>query len=211
MTPRDIAVAHDGTIYILEQFQRDIRKITPDGYITWVFGNNYDGFSDFSMAPGEAYPASHVYFDHNIISIDVRGDGTLLVIGDTGDTVVEVSPSGIARVVAGFDSLRDINTIGNPVMPVQNAYFTYPKDIRFGPGGTPYALFGRRLYRFDSDGNFRAVVGHGELTGPSGNGGPPLRGRLVDSRQLDFGPNGDLYIAEANGHHVRRVGPPLPG
>src|SRR5439155_14867122 len=56
----------------------------------------------------------------------------------------------------------------------------------------------------------RTVAGTGE-PGYSGDGGPATLARLREPFHVSFGPRGELYVAEAANHCIRRVDPTTGG
>lgn len=86
------------------------------------------------------------------------------------------------------------------------ACFSVPTGIAIGPDGT--------IYISDSHNNrIRAMTASGTVTTYAGSGTlgtrdakDPLAARFTYPRGLAFGPDGALYVADAGGNSVRRIG-----
>jgi sugar lactone lactonase YvrE len=78
--------------------------------------------------------------------------------------------------------------------------------MAFGPDGSLYiADFNNyRIRRVGTDGIINTVAGNGS-TGDSGEGGPATEASF-DPSGVAVGPDGSVYIADANHYRIRMVG-----
>jgi RHS repeat-associated protein len=83
-----------------------------------------------------------------------------------------------------------------------------PTTVIVAPDGSLYIAeySGNRVRRVDSSGHISTVAGNG-IKGSAGDGGPATQAQLANPFGLAIGPDGSLYIAEFDGHRVRRVSP----
>jgi streptogramin lyase len=87
------------------------------------------------------------------------------------------------------------------------ARLNYPKGVEVGPDGALYIgdANNHRVRRVDlSTGVITTVAGTG-TAGSTGDGGPATSARLNTPRNVTFGPDGDMYIADDQNYKVRRV------
>ncbi|MGH3637835.1 MAG: Ig-like domain-containing protein, partial [Mycobacterium sp.] len=81
-----------------------------------------------------------------------------------------------------------------------------PNGVAVAPDGTVYVadsnVSRRQILRLNADGTVYRVAGGGTLTG---EGVDPRSARLLGPYGLAFGPDGALYVTEAEGARVRRI------
>jgi sugar lactone lactonase YvrE len=92
-TPTGIAVAADGTVYVADENDYTIRKITPAGEVTTLAGAS--GLSGFSNATGTAARFSRP----QDVAVDAEG---YVYVADYGSAVIrKISPAGVVTTLAG--------------------------------------------------------------------------------------------------------------
>lgn len=123
-TPRGIAAAPDGSIYVADSGDHTIRRILPGGQVTTVAGlagvpGSSDGFG----------PAARL---NTPSGLDVDAEGNVY-IADTGNHIIrKLTPDGVLRTIAG--------AAGQPGYadgPAESARFNGPVGVRLA-GGTLY-------------------------------------------------------------------------
>ena len=82
-----------------------------------------------------------------------------------------------------------------------------PYGLTFGPDGALYFcdLGNQRIRRFDLRTRRVVTVAGTGARGFSGDGGPATQASLNMPHELQFGPDGHLYVAERDNHVVRKV------
>jgi RHS repeat-associated protein len=85
---------------------------------------------------------------------------------------------------------------------------TDPTGLAFAPDGSLYMAewTKNRVRRRAPDGTITLVTGTG-VAGFSGDGGPAELAQVNRPNDVAVGPDGAVYIAEDNGHRVRRISP----
>jgi sugar lactone lactonase YvrE len=108
--PWGIAVGQDGTLYVSDKENNNLRKITPDGMVsTW--------------------PSNVTFDDARGLAMDA--DGTLYAVD--GQAVVQITPDGQMTTLAGV-----VVGAGWTDGPAAQARFFDPYDVAIGANGTIY-------------------------------------------------------------------------
>ncbi len=128
--------------------------------------------------------------------------GKVAQLGDGNRQSAEAAKSIIQTVAGtGFDPGTDADGI-----PATQARLA-PTGIAVGADGTVFISDTKgRVRRIGADGIITTMAGGG-APGNVGDGGLATNAELVAPQGLAVGPDGSLYIAETNGHRIRRVAP----
>jgi RHS repeat-associated protein len=201
MTPLDLAVGTDGTLYLADYRNARIRAIDADGTIRTVAGggNETDGFKDginglqarvFEPMAVEAGPDGELYF------------------GDDGHAgrVRRLAADGTVTTVAGgnwFD--EDDNGDGKPATA---ANMGNPQGIALGADGSLYITDVDRIRRVSTDGTISTVAGGGPNPAKGADRVPAGSVRFNGAMGTDIAPDGSLYVASMSG--VSRISRPFP-
>lgn len=90
--------------------------------------------------------------------------------------------------------------------PATAALLNGPSRLQFGPDGALYfcEIKNHVVRRIDRDGIITTVAGTG-ARGYDGDGGPATAAKLDTPYDIQFAPNGDLYLADTGNNVVRRI------
>lgn len=198
--PSDIAVGADGSLFVAEEGNRQIRQLGPDGILRTIAGNREDCLP-FTAICGEGQAAATVPLAPK--GLAVGPDGSLHFIDRY--TVRRIGLDGRVYTVAGGGAAFQDG------IPATQAQLAQPWNVTFGTDGSLYIASEGRVSRVTSDGTIRAVAGTGRVYTagqPSGDGGPATEARLTEYCHVDVGPDGVLFIAESGPGvaRIRRVG-----
>ncbi len=110
--------------------------------------------------------------------------------------------TGLIRTVAG----EGARAYGGDGGPATEAFLGNPGDISIAPDGTIVIADGRHAHvrRVDADGIIRNLAG-AAFPWDKGDGGPALHANLIAPCAVEHHPDGDLYIADASAHRIRKV------
>ena len=117
---------------------------------------------------------------------------------------VQVAPGMIRSI--GLENPDDRETVSDEMPAMPESSWT-PDGLAVSPAGDIYvADVSEHVVRSVDllTGVITVVAGSGS-PGSSGDGGRATAARLVSPRGIAFAPNGDLYIADAGAHTVRKV------
>jgi sugar lactone lactonase YvrE len=196
----DIVRAPDGTLFVADANNSSIRQITPDGRVTTlpirivdVPGGRIttlDGACGLARdAAGNLYVAAGQIA--SVWKVNANAEATL-VAGSVNLAVETSEASGMKQFVRG---LRD--GVG------RSAQFESPSRITFGPAGY--------LYVSDiGNGSVREISPEGKvltLVGPPAGSvdGEGTRARFTGPWGIALDRAGNLYVADADAHTIRRI------
>jgi len=191
--PVGVALDAAGNLYIADQVNYRVRKVSASGIIITVAGNGTQGFS------GDGGPATsaQLYYPTGV-AVDGAGN---LYIADSGNNRVRKVSSGVITTVAGGGTggLADGGT-------ATSAQMDWPVGLAVDAAGNLYISDGQRVRKVSPSGIITVVAGNGTW-GFSGDGGPAASAQLNGPQGMALDPAGNLYITEYYNHCVRKVSP----
>ena len=187
--PNSVAVDVNGTVYVADQFNHRIRKVTSAGVVTTLAGNGTAGFVN-----GNGTTAQF----NNPIGIAVDGSGNVYVADAENHRVRKITSSGVVTTLAGSGTAGFANGNGT------SASFAVPLDVAVDESGNVYVadLQNNRIRKITSAGVVTTLAGSGNGTFVDGNAttasfsGP--NGVAVDG-------SGNVYVADAGNQRIRKV------
>ncbi len=209
LSPRNVAVAPDGSLYISDFSDHRIYKVAAEGRISLAAGASLNAPAGLAPdAAGALYVADSgnnrvCKIDRGLV-VTVAGGGNAtsplsaptglafdaagnLYIADSGNRrVVKRTPAGAVTVIAGFSD-------------------DAPRDIAFDRAGFLYVAARKRVLRVSPLGQVAPFAGNGSF-GFLGDGGPALETRLFFPSAVTVDPAGSLYVADQRNYRVRKVG-----
>ncbi|WP_052467060.1 IPT/TIG domain-containing protein [Psychroserpens damuponensis] len=134
--PTDMCFDSNGNLFVTDEGNDKIKKITPNGIVSTYAGNAGEGFLDGSL---EAAKFNHPY------DIEISVDDTIFIQDYLNNSIRKITPNGQITTIAGA-----IET-GNQDGDSNSARFFNPWGITLGPDYT--------IYVFDTNNNsIRKVV-----------------------------------------------------
>jgi DNA-binding beta-propeller fold protein YncE len=206
--PRALVRDPDGNLYIADQQNQRVRKITDEGTgtVSTIVGNGTQGFA------GDGGPAVDAMLNWEIGSNPEPSGGLawkdgILYIADTFNERIRVVD--LTAEVPTIDTLAGTGETGNSGDggPASEATFNKPRDLEIGPDGALYiADTDNNVIRaIDLDtGEIRRVAGTGEI-GLGADGLPALETSLTRPFGIEFDPDGNLYIMDSLNSRVLKV------
>jgi sugar lactone lactonase YvrE len=194
--PWAITVDNAGNLYIADACNHRVRRVGTDGVITTVAGTGHSGYNGDHQSATSAdlsWPWG--------ITVDNAGN---LYIADThNQRVRRVGTDGMITTVAGtghggcrddHDSATTSDLNGPSGVAVDSAGNLYIADTE-----------NHRVRRVGTDGMITTVAGTGHL-GYNGDDQLATSAELNHPMRMVVDSAGNLYIADAGNHRVRRVG-----
>ena len=185
--PTGLTIDSTGNIYVCDENNCRIRKITPSAVVTHIAGDN-NGFADGpGISAKFSYPRG--------IAVDAVGN---LYITDTNNHKIrKIDTNGIVSTLAG-STQGAADGIGTA------AQFDYPKAIVIDNAGN--------LYITDALCKIRKITPAGVVTTIAGstqgyNDGIATTAQFDDPRGLALDLSGNIYVADSANHKIRKIEP----
>lgn len=219
-TPADwTAPGIDGTLCNLNH-PTDI-QFRPDGSFILDSWHNHKirsfaGTSEFVMAGrGYGFEGDGGPFGKALLNqpkaIQLAPDGTLYILDQRNQRIRKVDTAGnistvVGKGTAGFSGdgadplLAELNFEAGPSPQPSGA-------LAMDSQGRLYISDGlnHRIRRVDFGTNKIETIAGTGTAGFSGDGGPALQAQLNNARDLEFGPDGRLYVADTENHRIRAI------
>lgn len=196
----------DGNIYLLDQRNQRIRKISADlKMVTTIAGTGEVGFTGdggdplaatFSFPKGPNPPPA----------------GTLALDKDGNLYIADTLNHAIRKLSADRKKIETIAGDGTPGFkgddgPAADAQLNNPRDLEIGPDGRLYIADeqNHRVRAIDlAAGTITTIAGTGDAEF-SGDHGPATRAALNRPTGLEFDDAGLLYISDSHNNRIRTV------
>lgn len=182
-----------GNLYVVDNGNCVVRKVTATGTITTVAGNGTCGYS------GDGGPATSAEL-RNPQAVDVDAGGNLYITDTGNNRVRKVAPTGTITTVAGNGTAGYSGDGG----PATSAELNIPIGIATDAAGNAYIgdQINNRVRKVAPTGTITTVAGNG-VAGSSGDGGPATSAELNHPLGMAVDSAGNLYIAESD--FIRKV------
>lgn len=192
-----LAIDPAGGVYLSTIGDSRILKVEPSGTIRTVAGTGTKGYS------GDNGPATKAQL-WNPRGLAADGAGTLYVADAFNHRVRKIDSAGTITTIAG-NGTQDSTGDGGPAALAE---FRFPVGVALDRSGNLYIAEadGRRVRKIDQNGRISTVAGTG-VVGFSGDGGPATRAQLAVPEAIAVDDSGNLYIADATNHRIRKVDP----
>jgi sugar lactone lactonase YvrE len=189
-----IAVDDAGNLFIADTWNSRIRKVDTSGIITTVAGDGTWGFG------GDGGLAATAQLN-GPTDVEVDSRGNLFIADNANLRIRKVDTSGIITTVAGGGSAG----LGDGGLAT-DAQFNGAFGITIDRLGNLFIADGNRIRKVDVSGIITTVAGTG-VPGFEGDGGPATNAQLDYPFGLAVDSGGNLFIAEAANHRIRKVDP----
>jgi DNA-binding beta-propeller fold protein YncE len=232
-SPKGIAIDARGILYIADDGNRRIRRITPDGAVA-----TFAGTGRFFDSAKDGHVSAAGFFSPESIDIDGRGviyvadvgrvrfvrpDGMIETFGHEFEVLrgLAVTPSGVIyvsgaaclfRVLAsgGFERIGE----GPPYAGHKDgapgkAQFNAPSGLAVGANGAVYVADtdNHRIRTVMPDGQVGTLAGKTNWLGHGGYAdGPADEARFKSPRGVAVDAAGNVYVADTGNHRIRRIG-----
>ena len=195
--PYGLAVAPDGTVYISDNNDHRIRRVSPDGIINTFAGTGVPGYS------GDNGPAALAQFNGpRAVALDANGN---VFVSDSDNNAVRmITPDGTISTVAG----TGVAGSGGDLGPASQAQLQSPAGLGFDSSGNLYiADFGNnRLRMVDLNGMITTLAGDGTAVDAI-DGAPATASSLASPADVAFDGNGNVIVSSFGTARIRMVAP----
>ena len=194
-SPNGVATDAAGNLYFADSNNNRIRKVDSAGLISTIAGTGERGFG------GDNGPATDARLD-SPRGVAVDGTGNLYIADSFNRRIRKVDSSATITTIAGTGEFG----FGGDGGPATEARLRSPTGVAVDGAGNLYIAdtSNNRIRKVDSTGTITTVAGSGER-GFSGDGDPATEAQLNYPRGVAVDGAGNLYIADASNHRIRKV------
>ena len=189
--PSGVAVDAAGNVYVADQLNHKIRKITPNGVVSTLAGTGGTGSVDGSGTSATFnYPSG--------VAVDAAGN--VYVADSQNNKIRKIAPNGVVSTLAGTGGT------GNVDGTVTSATFNNPYSIAVGALGNVYVadVNNQKIRKISSSGVVSTVAGTGARGSADGQG---TSAGFNNPYGIAVGVNDTVYVADYNNHKIRKVAP----
>ena len=202
--PTNLVLMPDGKVLVVAWHNHKLLTVDPKtGYVTVVCGGGA-GFA----GDGKVVSPATLFKQVNDATMDEAGN--IYVVDQQNERIRKIDTDGIITTIAG-DGTAGYSGDGGPALEAQ---FSWARGSNPNPSGGIVYHEGV-LYISDTeadviramdlaDGTIATFAGTGK-GGDSGDDGPALTAQLNGPRDLEIGPDGDLYFADTDNAKVRAI------
>jgi len=189
--PSSIVVASDGTVFVADEDNDCIRKITTAGTVTTFAGSGLGGYVN---GTGTAAQFSSPF------GLAITSDGTIFVADTINNRIRKITPAGVVTTFAGSGALGGGATDGIGIA----ADFNFPTGIAVASDGSVYVA--------DTGNNkIRKISAAGEVTTLAGSGvsgyanGVGTAAQFNSPSGVTVATDGTVYVTDTNNHRIRKI------
>jgi len=197
--PRSVAVDSAGNIYVADQTNATIRKITAAGVVTTLAGAA--GVSGFLDGTGAAARFGKTTFG-GPLGVACDGAGNVYVADTVNDEIRKITPAAVVSTLAG--SPGGFGSVDGPAIVSR---FSSPQGVATDSSGNVYVgdTFNHTIRKITPAGAVTTLAGSPGLNGSTDGAGSAARfdrpaGLAADS-------SGNLYVADYNNSTIRKITP----
>jgi len=186
--PADVALDAAGNVYVADQQNHLIRKITPEGLVSTLAGST-EGFRDGAGRSAEFNRPSGVVLD---------AEGNVYVADYFNNRIRKITPEGLVSTLAG-------STEGFRDGAGRSAQFHYPYDVAVDAAGNVYVADQQNhlIRKITPEGLVSTLAG--STVGFRDGSGRSAQFNFPSGVSLDT--EGNVYVADYGNHRIRKITP----
>ena len=213
-SPLGLTVDSAGTVYVADELNYAIRKITTaivSGHAKYNVSSLVGSYYRFSGFYGDGGPAASAELNYpRSVTFDTAGN--LYIADSYNQRIRRIDTSGIINTVVGNgvagyygDGLSSAG-FGGDGGTATFAYLNSPYQTAVDAGGNIYIADrgNNRVRKIAVNGVISTIAGNG-TAGSTGDGGAALNAELNDPIGVAVDGVGNVYIAEYHGNRIRKV------
>lgn len=178
--PTSMVIDVSGNIYVADNGNKLIRKVTPDGVVTTLAGDRIGGYQDGTGT------AAKFGDGNNTIAIDVQNN---LYLADVANSCIrKITPAGVVSTLVGAPGRSNLDG------PIATAGVNLPtiSDITVDGFNNIYFTDAKGIRKISTDGNVSTIlkIGTGTTTY-----GPIASQAIVNPQSLTTDKAGNIYVS----------------
>jgi sugar lactone lactonase YvrE len=184
--PSGIAIDDQDNLYVADQFNNRIRKVTPEGVVS-TFAGSTQGFADGQGGTAQFYRPVGVV-------VDANGN---VYVGDLFNHLIrKITSSGVVTTIAG-SSYGFNNGTGTA------AQFAFPAGLALDKLGNVYVADteNHRIRKITPEGLVTTFAG----TSQGNTDGLAASAQFNLPREIDIDAEGIMYVADAGNNRIRKI------
>ncbi|MGI8781233.1 MAG: NHL repeat-containing protein [Solirubrobacteraceae bacterium] len=193
--PYGVAVDAAGGVYVADENNHRVRRISPGGIIDSVAGTGAGGYS------GDGGQATSAQLSRPR-DVEVDASGNVFVADSFNHRIRKISSTGVITTVAG----TGVSGYAGDGGPATAARLSFPRGIALDADGNLLIAdrTNARIRRVDANGTITTVAGTG-LAGSSGDGGPATAAALDFPSDVAIDNAGNFYVADMGNDKIRKI------
>jgi sugar lactone lactonase YvrE len=187
-TPLGLAVDTNGNVYVADQQNYRVRKITPAGVVSTLAGSGINGFAD-----GIGTAAKFSLFEH--IAVDAAGN--IYVADDYNNRIRKITSTGTVTTIAGSGASGYSDGIGT------SAVFANPIGISVDASGVIYVsdFENHKIRKILPSGVVSTLAG--STFGYADGNGSSAKFYYPFGIAVDL--SGNVFVADSENYRVRKI------
>ncbi len=191
--PNGVAVDSNGNVYVADQFNHTIRKVTPGGVVTTLAG--------LAGSSGSADGTGSAARFNQPVGLALDGTGNVYVGDYLNNTIRKVTPGGVVTTLAGL-----AGSSGSADGTGSVARFDHPEGPALDSAGNIYVADGNHTIRKITPGGVvTTLAGLAGSEGSADGTGSAARFDWPSGLAVDSADN--IYVPDYAKHTIRRVTP----
>ncbi|MGC4040186.1 MAG: T9SS type A sorting domain-containing protein [Flavobacterium sp.] len=189
-SPVAVAVTSGGIVYVIDDFNSCIRKVTANGAVSTFVGNTTTGYVDGS--------GTSAYFN-NPKGMVLDAAGNIYVADTFNNRIRKVTPAGIVTTIAGDGTAGYLDGQGTA------AKFNNPYGLTIDAAGNLYVADTKnhRIRKISTSGTVTTVAGY-ILSGYADGASTVARFKNPQGITID-NTTGILYVADTANNRIRKI------
>lgn len=189
--PNGVVIGSEGDIFVADQVNNRIRKITATGIVSTIAGSGIVGFADGTGTDAKFYNPNMLAFDAN---------GNLFVTDGDNHRIRKITPAGVVSTFAGSGYVGSADGQGT------SASFGEPYGIVFDASGNLYLsdITYHNIRKITPDGTVSTYAGSG-IAGFADGIGSAAKFNIPYGLTIDTA--GNIYVSDFNNHRIRKITP----
>lgn len=190
-SPVGLAVDGSGNIYVADEVNQKIRKITPAGVVSTFAGSGASGSAD-------GIGTAATFFNPQSVAVDASGN--VYVADGSNRKIRKITSAGVVSTLAGSGVSGSANGTGAA------ASFTFPMGVAVDASGNVYVADhnANRIRKITPAGVVSTFAGSGVQGSADGTG---TAASFNSPAGIALDGSGNVYIADYNNHKIRKITP----